>query len=154
MERIPEMSERLSSCTEYYRSIYIHAHKTSLAGWFLTSIQRALHHSDSNYCLSQFPFSPLKRLWKRCLLLFLLTCNSACFKISSPDLECVCVCVCVVFVCFCVCWPGQRGGVEIACLFTQQEVPFPLHPLITPAAGQTQLLTHTHTHAYTRSKCY
>lgn len=33
--------------------------------------------------------------------------------------------------------------VVIACLFTQQEVPVPLHPLIAPAAKQIQLPPHT-----------
>lgn len=42
-------------------------------------------------------------------------------------------------------WPGQRGSVAIACLFTQQEIPLPLHPLIIPAAKQILLLTHTDT---------
>lgn len=49
------------------------------------------------------------------------------------------------YVCSCVSWPGQKGSVAIVCLFTQQEIPLPLHPLITPAAKQILLLTHTDT---------
>lgn len=44
---IPEISERLKSCTLYYGSFYINAHKTSLVGWFLTSDQPASYHVDS-----------------------------------------------------------------------------------------------------------
>lgn len=54
-------------------------------------------------------------------------------------------------VCSCVSWPGQRASEVIVCLFTQQEIPLPFHPLITPAARQILLLTHTHAHTHTDS---
>lgn len=49
------------------------------------------------------------------------------------------------YVCSCVSWPGQKGSVAIVCLFTQQEIPLPLHPLITPAA-KTNTAPDTHRH--------
>lgn len=61
----------------------------------------------------------------------------------SMCVVCVSVCSLSVLLCVAVCLgPGQRGSVAIACLFTQRDVPVPLHPLITPAARQILLLTH------------
>lgn len=147
------MSEQLRSILQ----LPLHSRSQDQFGRLLPDVSpNALHHVGSYFWfpVSFFLFIGEQRVFlesdDRNLSSSDILAKFVCFRCSSPGGQVrwavKCVCVSVFSWCFAVSRPGQRGSVVIACLFTQQEVPVPLHRLITPAATQIQLLTHTPTH--------